>query len=278
MLGADSTSTYGAPGAPHYFNNAQKLFEIGEESTLGVVTWGLGGLNAHSHRTLLAVLADSLKAKPPKTIEEVSERWAAQFWTVYTDPASPLAEHIARCKELAAKPENERTPEEKKELFEKSGSLVVGFCVAGYLPADRSAQAFEILIDPLKDHPTRTSIAMGWRFWGAPNMIQRLIFGCDDGIKEAIMTSGKWQGTRPELDALIGNHALNHPIVPIRDAIDFVHACISSTIKAFKFSSMSQICGGPIEIAVITTDRRFRWVRHKTWDAAILEGDSHVAQ
>jgi hypothetical protein len=58
-------------------------------------------------------------------------------------------------------------------------------------------------------------------------MIQRLIFGCDDGIKGAIMQSGKWGGTREELDALIGRHQLSHPIVPIRDAIDFVHACIA---------------------------------------------------
>jgi hypothetical protein len=63
-------------------------------------------------------------------------------------------------------------------------------------------------------------------------------------------------------------------MLPIREAIDFVHACVSSTIKAMKFStSLAQICGGPIEIAVITTDRRFRWVRHKDWDVAIAEGD-----
>ena len=42
--------------------------------------------------------------------------------------------------------------------------------------------------------------------------------------------------------------------------------------KAMKFSDLPQICGGPIEIAVITSDRRFRWVKHKTWDAAIMEG------
>jgi len=58
----------------------------------------------------------------------------------------------------------------------------------------------------------------------------------------------------------------------MRDAIDFVHSCISSTIKTLKFSHLSQTCGGPIEIAVITTDRDFRWVRHKEWDAAIKEG------
>jgi hypothetical protein len=72
---------------------------------------------------------------------------------------------------------------------------------------------------------------------------------------------------------LLGKHRYEPLILPIREAIDFVHACVSSTIKAMKFSSLAQICGGPIEIAVITTDRRFRWVRHKDWDVAIAEGD-----
>jgi hypothetical protein len=39
-----------------------------------------------------------------------------------------------------------------------------------------------------------------------------------------------------------------------------------------KFSHMAPVCGGPVEVAVITTDRRFRWVRHKRFDAAIEEG------
>ena len=43
MLGADSTSTYPSLSGPHYYNHAQKLFEIGEDSTVGIVTWGLGG-------------------------------------------------------------------------------------------------------------------------------------------------------------------------------------------------------------------------------------------
>lgn len=57
----------------------------------------------------------------------------------------------------------------------------------------------------------------------------------------------------------------------LRDAIDFAHACIYSTIKGMKFSNFFQVCGGPIELAVISTDRKFRWVRHKAWDAAIDE-------
>jgi hypothetical protein len=103
-------------------------------------------------------------------------------------------------------------------------------------------------------------------------MIQRLMFGCDDMLKNALLQSGKWNGTPANLDALLAQHNLATPHLPIRDAIDFTHACIASTIKAMKFSSLAQICGGPIEIAVITTDRPFRWVRHKKWDAAITEG------
>jgi hypothetical protein len=98
------------------------------------------------------------------------------------------------------------------------------------------------------------------------------MFGCDDDFKADIIKSGKWTGTNAELDALLAKYQLSIPYLPLRDAIDFVHSCIASTIKALKFSNLAQTCGGPIEIAVITTDRHFRWVRHKQWDAAINEG------
>jgi hypothetical protein len=60
--------------------------------------------------------------------------------------------------------------------------------------------------------------------------------------------------------------------LPIREAIDWVHASIYATIKMMKFSHLPPVCGGPVEIAVITTDKKFRWVRHKRFDAAIGEG------
>jgi hypothetical protein len=58
----------------------------------------------------------------------------------------------------------------------------------------------------------------------------------------------------------------------LRDAIDFAYSSIHSTIKALKFSNLNQICGGPIEIAVIRTDRLFEWVQHKKWNAGLKEG------
>jgi hypothetical protein len=284
VLGADSTSTYGDLGELHY-NNAQKLFEIGENSTLGIVTWGLGGLQVSSHRTLVAALADDLKNTPAASVLDAATRWGDVFWAAYSDPSCPIAPFIQQCKHLNTKPAFDpaavtpapgaRTEDEEKQFQQLKQRLVVGFCIAGYVLPSRTPHAFEIVFDPLQGKPTPQSRNGQW-FWGAPNMINRLLKGCDDVFMQRILASGKWAGSPTDLLALIQQQTLTHPIVPIRDAIDFTHACILSTIKAFKFSGLSPICGGPIEIAVITTDRRFRWVRHKRWDTAITEGGHDV--
>jgi hypothetical protein len=282
VLGADSTTTYGTGDTPHYYNHSQKLFEIGENSTLGAVTWGLGGLQISSHRTQFALLADKINQTKPTPVGDVASLWTDQFWDAYSDPNGALAQSIARCQSLNRKPPFQpggpqnlaaRTEAEERELRSLVSVLIAGFCIAGHILPDRRPAAFEVVFHPLQSKPSPIQKPFGYWFWGAPNMIQRLIFGCDDLFKDSVISSGKWTGTRADLDALAAQHALAHPVIPIRDAVDFIHFLISSTIKAFKFSTHSQICGGPIELAVITTDRRFRWVRHKEWDAAITEGE-----
>ncbi len=282
VLGADSTTTYFTADGPHYYNHAQKIFELGEDGTLGVVTWGLGGLHLISHRTLFAHLADDLAANPPADVQDAATRWADLFWSVYSDPNSGIAAAIAQFRTLDAKPAYDsatpnpagRTADEESVFRQLSLHLVAGFCIAGHVLPDRVPTAFEVIFTPqLNAAPTPVLKVPGYWFWGAPNMIQRMFFACDDQFKDTILASGKWTGTRAELDALALSQSLSHPTIPIREAIDFVHSCIYGTIKALKFSFQSQICGGPIELAVITTDRRYRWVRHKPWDAAINEGD-----
>ena len=107
------------------------------------------------------------------------------------------------------------------------------------------------------------------RFWGAPNMVNRLIYGVDDPFLERVLASGKWSGTQEELIDLAALGFLQQPNLPLREAVDWVYASVFATIKAFKFSQFQPICGGPVEIAVISTDRPFRWVKHKSFDAAI---------
>lgn len=283
VFGADSTASQNAAGGFHFFNHNQKLFELGNgQSTLAIVTWGLGGFGSVSLRTLFAEFSEELKTTPPTDLQDVANRWAAKAWVAYsTSPTVDL--QIARFRALAAKsphdplaqppPADARSGDEEEEYFGLSRSLIAGFCVGGYLEKDRVPGAFEVVLRPSDTAtPAATAIDINhYRFWGAPSLTHRLLYGCDDAFIERLKKSPKWSGTDEELVALIEPGFLQHPVLPIRDAIDFVHTCLYSTIKGMKFSAMPQICGGPVELAVITTDRKFRWVRHKEWDAAVWE-------
>ncbi|WP_105509369.1 hypothetical protein [Paraburkholderia sp. BL21I4N1] len=279
VLGADSTASTFGPGGAHFFNFNQKVFELGQDSTLGVLTWGLASLGSLSYRTLLARVSDRLAANPPGSVEDAANALIDVFWPEY-QAFGP----VQRVQTLHAKAPNGtaeagaavRTAEEESEYEGLKSSFVVGFCVAGYALPNRIPGAVSVMFDPTGARPVgqaMTGETSQW--WGVPNIIQRLIFGADGNLKSALLSSGKWNGTPQELDQIVQTQSLSHASLPIRDAVDYVYSCIHCTIKAMKFSSFSQVCGGPIEIAVITTDRKFRWVRHKPWDAAIIDGDSN---
>jgi len=132
---------------------------------------------------------------------------------------------------------------------------------------NRNVGAFEILFDSRLAKPSPKPLPIGLpAFWGVPNIMKRLLLGADERLVPDLMKSGKWTGTEAYLNTILQNYYLKQSLMPIRDGIDFVHAGIFSTIKGLKFSNLSQVCGGSIEIAVITSDRPFRWVRHKRFD------------
>ena len=277
VLGADSTTTMfvAAPGTnqagrEHHYNHAQKTFEIGTGSTLAITMWGLGNLENTSYRTLIVQFSDTLSSQNAQSMSEVADRWNQFFWSAYS---SSCSRELKRAQELLAK--SSRSPDEESELAYWSQAFKGGFCVGGYLMHDRTPYACEILYDPTMTAPSAPEpLSIGSpRFWGCPNLIERLMYGLDSALYEAILKSGQWTGTPEELVDLAAEHFLGQPLhLPIREAIDWVHASIYTTIKMMKFSHMPPACGGPVEIAVITTDRPFRWVRHKRFDAAVAEG------
>ena len=278
VIGADSTTTFGGVDK-QYYNHAQKLFEIGQNSTLGMVIWGLGGVGDVSYRKLIADLADEVDAGGLTDVQQVASRWSILVWEAFQ--RSHFWGSFQECLELGKKPPHgsgapggpdERTDDEERKFAELRQQLFAGFCIAGYVLPNRQPAAWVVTVDPTQGRPSMSPIGFGGSFWGAPNMIVRLLFGIDQDIRGDILNSEKWSGTPSDLDDIISRRRLNRPpTVPMRDAIDFVHSCIYCTIKAIKFSAHPQICGGPIEMAVITADRPFRWVQHKEWDAAVLE-------
>lgn len=279
VFGADSTSSVVSAEGFHFYDFNQKLFEVGEDSTLGLLTWGLGGLGPLSYRTMIATFADGLAAAPPASVAEVIQRWTDAFWVEYSK-----FDQFVRFQQLAAKAPygqgaaaaaNVRTPDEESEWTNLAQGLVVGFCIAGYTLPSRRPEAHFVVFQPTQPKPAPYAMPQHTlQWWGVPNFFTRLLVGADEQVLSAIQASGRWNGTRPELDSLARSYTiLPNGTLPIRDAVDYVHTCIYCTVKAIKFSGLPQVCGGPIELAVITTDRKYRWVRHKPWDSAILDGE-----
>jgi hypothetical protein len=273
VFGADSTSTFPSTfGVPRHYDHGQKILEVGEcGSTIGLVMWGLGGLVDMSYRTLVAQFAEQNYTEPTNSVQDVANRFATFFWQQYTQRQHT---QIVRLQHLVASPT--LTEAEQQERDGLMVNLAGGFCLGGTLRHDRTPVAIEITYHPLQPNPALRSLPVGETgFWGVPNLIGRMLLGIDPGLYTAILQSGRWNGTPADLSNLVNQGRLILPgILPLRDAIDWVHSSVYSTIKAMKFSQLVPVCGGPVEIAVITTDRPFRWVCHKGLDTAIAHGSA----
>lgn len=275
VLGADSASTIFVPGrgnqrgSEHQFNFAQKVFEFGPPgSTAGIVFWGLGFLGPTSHRTWVAEAGDKAVGKDGANLEETAKIATEVFWDRYV---SAYSQNIQRARELAQKGVA-TSEEEANELLFWSQNLSGGFCLGGRSARGHQPEAFEVQFVPTLDaapEPKRLDVGRA-QFWGCPNLIERLIYGMDYPLFDKVASHPKWTGTRDDLFEVLNEVALGQPTdLPLREAIDWVYASIYTTIKAMKFSHLAPVCGGPIEIAAISTDRQFRWVRHKLLSEAI---------
>lgn len=281
MLGADSARTdVGAQNSIQY-NYNQKLFEIGRHSNYGMVTWGKAALGHASFRTLIARLADSLPSLTNVPVKDVAAQWANLFHTEYhkdfTGPADVAV--IAQCRSLlAAQQQGTLAPADAPvlaDLTAKMNAVATGFCIGGVSAADHEPEAYSLVFSPID-----TSVPVAAKlpcptnqFWGAPNFLARLLKGADLGLKQKVLESGKWNGSPADFDNVLAPFELGvQAQLPLRDGIDWVFTAIYTNVKAYKFAHKPRICGGPVEIAVISSDRPFRWVMHKSLDHAIKDG------
>ena len=275
IFGSDSTTSANLDYGFHYLNHNQKLFEVGENSNLAIMTWGLSSFYNISYRTLIAQLADEIAVedKAVKSVSELADRWLAKVWDVYQ---SQFEDEIAEFRALEAKQisaaaskPDDRSKEDDERYLELKENIFVGFCIGGYCLPDREPKAFWFELDPSLRSPGSPNEVFSELFRGQPGVFRRLYDGFDYRTRISILNSPFWSGEEDELDVILEKEIYIPPQMTIRDGIDFVHFSIYSTIKALKFSAKGQVCGGPIELAVITTDRPFRWVRHKAWDSAV---------
>lgn len=275
VLGADSATTLsGGPDGTCHLDYAQKVFEVGPSgSSLGLVTWGLGQIGQESHRTIVADLGHAHAEKPFLSLSDMSAALAGDLWSRFSKAYDA---EIKRFHELDGKLNAKDISDEEREehsLLMEAGSG--GYCLAGRVADHGRCQAFQILWGLYMDKPQVIELPQeAPAFWGVPHIMERLLFGCDSQMVASILGSGKWTGDHQDLIKLVLQNRLISPrLLPIREAIDWVHTVIHTTIRGTKFAKWPHWCGGPVEIAAITTDRPFRWVRHKPLDAAILTAE-----
>lgn len=252
VLGADSSTIIqarkpdGTGGIAQILTHSQKVFEVGDKSRMGICTWGAGSIGDISHRTIVARLAD--KVNNETTIEDA-------------------ANELANIVEPAVK---------------EKGIDFVGYYLGGWNPESHEpvCSRIEIKQDLKKIEPLSLGLC---NFSGKPIFFQRVFRGFDPQLQHNLRDELKraLSDTLPENFDAVFNEAFNKisvplaipgfPDLPIREAIDFVYSYLHITVKAEKFKFGPPTCGGPIEIGFISTDRLFRWVRHKPFYSAIAE-------
>ncbi len=256
VLGADSATTVSVqpPGGPaavdQVLTHAQKVFEVGEKdkSRFGLCTWGSGSVAGISHRTIAARLAD-------KITHETTVK--------------------AACEEL------------RKLVAEAAGEGPgrhgdIGYFLGGWNLVNHTPECYQLRV-PAEGEMTTRSLDMGQAvFSGAPQFFTRVFRGYDPALPGRLADALKKDlGSVPDgFDELFKGafDEASEPLVaaglsdlPIREAIDYVHTYLHITVKAYKFMFGVPVCGGPVEVAFISTDRHFRWVCHKAFDSAITE-------
>ncbi|MEW5701991.1 MAG: hypothetical protein AB1792_07165 [Candidatus Zixiibacteriota bacterium] len=214
VLGSDSTTTFPVPATlpdgtsgyrSEHYDSAQKLFELGDDSTAGVLVWGLGGLGDLSFRSLFVRVESEARSKKLSTLQEVAGLVSAEFWAEYTARFQEVIDYL---KEPAA---SDDVAKEKKDILD---TLSGGFCIGGrWDRASAKPEAWFVEYAPLPAvAPVPVELTVGqFRLWGWENLVQRLNWGIDENLYQDILRSGKWSGTEEELFGLVKQYAIYCP-------------------------------------------------------------------
>lgn len=256
VFGADSSTTIsvrtpdGGGGIIQVLSHAQKVFEVGDNSRLGVCTWGAESVGDTSHRTIIARLADEIR-------DDTTVKDAAETLVNLVEP-----------------------------LSKRASVDFVGYYLGGWNAKTHEPTCFKIEVT--QESKKIDPLSLGsCSFSGNPHFFTRVFRGFDPRLQQNLREEIKRllhqenlpsnfddifdQAFKNASDPLV---AAGYKDLPIREAIDFVHSYLHITVKAMKFSFGAPVAGGPIEIGFVSTDRRFRWVRHKSFASAILEGEA----
>lgn len=99
------------------------------------------------------------------------------------------------------------------------------------------------------------------------------VYDVSKELKRINMDNGKiryassWSGEQQAITKLLNSQPptpIDHNMMPLKDAIDFAEFLIDVTIKLQRFEMKPKLCGGAVDVLVLTKDDAF-WHKHKVF-------------
>lgn len=231
-------------GVLQTFESANKLTRI-KDYPIGVMTWGIASI---SNRSI------------PSLIMEWEYGLSSSFLNAgftMRDMADGLHEFIAARYDKSY-PATKKRPK-------------LGMFIGGYSGGQFFSEQFycewpnEIAWQEVRPNKPDGSPDFGANWFGQIDALSRLIHGYDKaGINELIKRGADKTIVQKWMDDHVSELLLVFDGMPIQDAVDFANYAVQLTIGKFRFSVGVPVCGGNVDIAVITPDA-FKWAQRKQW-------------
>jgi hypothetical protein len=225
VLAAESRMTISEGNVPVYYSEVQKLFPL-KDYPAAILTCGSGFLQSKA-------LSSWIRAFDSELPHNLSLRHVAERLQKFLAPSDPGT---------------------------TTTLVLAGFnreAVQGFEAEMYKITAFEDGEQNFFDLSESVS------FWdGDFEAVTRLLLGRSPTYFEGI-ASHVDKGYLKTLDKSV---QMNPPYyaMSLQEGIDFVDFLMQTQIQFQRFASQPQSCGGPVDIAVITPEEGFQWVRRKT--------------
>ncbi len=275
VLAADSTAAIqgniqnpkgqSVPGILKTYDHVRKLAHI-KDYPIGTLTWGAALIGARSVESLIKEYDHDL----PSLVEEQEKIRAKRMRGEESGPYEYDVKHIAKGLIEHVKNFYDATfADVPKEDLPPLGILISGYSSGKFFPNQFLVEL--PLLDKLKeirpDKKGKPDFGANW--YGLTDSIIRLHWGRDDDALKIL--AKHFNKTPEEIRTILA--PLQYPVLfdgmPLQDAIDYAVYLINVAIGRYRFVVGAPLCGGEIDVAVISPTG-FTWIKRKSWSVKTL--------
>lgn len=250
VLAADSASMLqgSIKGGPttilQTFEFANKITRILDEKPIGVMSWGIGSISDRSIQSLVMEFAYEYDAPAsnPYDVKVVADAFLDFIKQRYE----------------SAYPDKKNQP--------RLGLFVGGYS-SGQFFSDQFTYEFPASTDWTVVRPNSAdgSLDFGANWYGLTDALTRLIRGFDPSALDELVKRGVDRGVIQKwVNDSVSDLTIVFDGMPLQDAIDFANFAAQVVIGRYRFGIGPPLCGGDVDIAVITP-ADFQWAQRKQW-------------